>query len=790
MCSHFDRVSGLVKPVLQRLQNGFVRGWVFLLLLLWALLPCLSEGLVRSAVSSPRIYDPFRVSTLLGSNAGWRDGTAAKALLNQPASVAVDPSGRIWIAESVILGPYTAGVGAHRVRRFDPVTGVVTTVAGASQPGYLDGTGVAARFRGPSGFAFDKRGNTFVTDRLNHRIRKIGANGVVTTFAGSGLGLRDGPALKARFHLPIGLAMDAEENLYVADFGNHRIRKISAVGVVTTLAGSSGGFRDGFRYSALFNGPTGLALLEDGSLIVGDWVNGALRRVSPDGRVVTVAFDLGYVQQVVVSAAGALYAVHTPPGVEGRNAITRFALDGADQWTFAPPAGYLDGPVNQSEFSMKLGDVAPLDEARLLIIDTLNHRLRVLEMVPRATLTLSPPSGLFTTQLEFLAKVDLPEAEVRLTLDGTEPTSQSRLYVKPIVLTAGTVVKARAFVQGLPRSHLEERRFERVYAVDDGILPAWREGFFGPGYVTDPRVSALADPDGDGYSNQQEFLGHTDPTDIRSFPFEQKKPVDFNGDGNADLLLQNEEGFLAAWFMRGEDVVNASSFNPNTTKDPNLRLVGVGDFNRDLKPDLLFQHGAGPEEGRLVVWLMEGMLLSELSDVVEGPVEVGWTAVGVGDYNFDGWPDIIGQRTDGVMSAKFCHGTTVIGKAKFQPEAPLTGTGQIDLAWRLVANADVNNDGRMDLVFQREGGFSRPLAVWTMNGLNLVKASLLQPSDPGAGWSLAGTADFNNDGKPDFLFQQSGGNYGIWFMNDVNRIRSSPLFPETAGPGWRIAGPR
>ena len=107
-----------------------------------------------------------------------------------------------------------------------------------------------------------------------------------------------------------------------------------------------------------------------------------------------------------------------------------------------------------------------------------------------------------------------------------------------------------------------------------------------------------------------------------------------------------------------------------------------------------------------------------------------------------------------------------------------------------MGNADVNGDGRMDLIFQREGGLSRPIAVWYMNGLDLIRASLLQPSDPGAGWSLAGTGDFNNDGKPDFLFQHSAGNYGIWFMNDVNRIRSSPLSPETAGPGWRIAGPR
>ncbi len=743
-----------------------------------------------SGVSAPRIYDPFRVSTISGSKSGWRDGIASNALFYQPSSIAVDPVGRIWIAESVIIGTYTPGIGAHRVRRIDPESGLVVTVAGNWAPGNTDGPGDEARFSGPSGFAFDKRGNVYVSDRLNHRIRKIGTNGVVTTFAGSGPGLRDGAASTARFHLPIGLAMDNEENLYIADFGNHRIRKISSSGMVTTVAGSIAGFRDGVHYSARFNGPTGLAVTGDGTLIVGDWVNGALRKVSKEGVVTTLASDLGFVQQVKASSSSTLYVIHSRPESGGRNTITRFNSEGADEWEFAPAEGDLDGVAGGYAFSRALGDLACLEEGKLLIADTLNDQLRLLELTPRANLLLSPSSGLFTNQLTITALADIPGAEVRLTFDGAEPAATSRLYTRPLVFDEAVVVKARVFVEGYPRSMVEERRFARVYALDDGLLPGWREAFFGAGYVTDPRVSAQADPDADGYSNLQEFAGRTDPTDPRSFPFEQKKPLDFNGDGEPDMLLQNEDGFLAAWFMRGEQVVNASSFDPPTTSDPGLLLVGVGDFNQDQKPDLMFQHRTGVRSGLLMVWIMDGVRLVRSANLEEEAAEPGWNAAGVGDYNFDGWPDVIGQSADGVMSVKFCRGTDVIGLSRFQPEAALGSSGQIDLSWRLVGNADVNGDGRMDLLFQREGGLSRPMAVWFMNGLSQTRASLLQPSDPGPGWSLAATGDFNKDGKPDFLFQHTAGSYGIWYMNDVNRWRSSPLSPETAGPGWRIAGPR
>ncbi len=204
---------------------------------------------------------------------------------NGPSGVAIDRSGNLFVANT----------GNHRI---DKVTtaGSVSTFAGGgpggASSGDQDGTGVGAYFNGPIGLAFDGSGNLYVADTGNATIRKVTPSGVVTTLAGSpGLfGGTDGTGSAARFSEPIGIAVDRSGNLYIADAGNHTIRKVTSGGVVTTLAGraNQSGSTDGSSTDARFNRPGGIAIDASGNLYVADTDNHTIRKISPAGAVTTI----------------------------------------------------------------------------------------------------------------------------------------------------------------------------------------------------------------------------------------------------------------------------------------------------------------------------------------------------------------------------------------------------------------------------------------------------------------------------------------------------------------------
>ena len=285
----------------------------------------------------------------LAGNSGLVDGTGSAARFSSPTGIAIDSAGTIYVSD----------VANNAIRQI-AAGGVVTTIAGGSS-GSADGTGSAAKFFAPRAIAVDSGGTTlYVADSNNHTIRKITAGGVVTTFAGQAgaPGFVDGTGSAARFNFPNGLAVDSTGILYVADSANQSIRQVTAAGVVTTLAGggpTNPGWLDATGTAARFSNPVGMAVDSTGILYVSETGSNAIRKIAAGAVVTTVAGDPfrigaddgGYTrfngpQGVAVDAHGAVYVADSrnnsirtsaPP----RNNLGDFDNDGKSELTIYRP---------------------------------------------------------------------------------------------------------------------------------------------------------------------------------------------------------------------------------------------------------------------------------------------------------------------------------------------------------------------------------------------------------------------------------------------------------------------
>jgi sugar lactone lactonase YvrE len=279
---------------------------------------------------------------------------------------------------------------SNAIRRLTS-SGQLSTIAGGTR-GFRDGPGDIAAFDMPSGVTIDVAGTIYVADTGNHAIRRVAPDGTVTTIAGDGSpGFQDGPARSARFNAPIGVALDRTGALLVADSCNDRIRSVDSGGSVRTLAGDgTPGLLDGPAASARFDTPSGIIVSPDGRVSVADTGNDAIRRISSDGQVTTVR---------TVDSAGAPFFLARPIGlvefpdgrlyVAERRGIVEIQPDGATRILAGAGSGYLDGPGARARFRLPTGLVT-IDDGALIASDAGNRMLRRLD--PAGRDEAKPPS--------------------------------------------------------------------------------------------------------------------------------------------------------------------------------------------------------------------------------------------------------------------------------------------------------------------------------------------------------------------------------------------------------------
>lgn len=335
----------------------------FLLLASLALL----SGTSASIRAQDVVYAYTNYAGLPGTS-GTNDGPVGSARFHNPAGLAVSPDGCLFVAD----------MSNHTVRRIS-AAGAVTTFAGIpGQSGKVDGPAATARFNQPFFLAFDKATNLYVSELLNHTIRRITPTGQVSTFVGG-----DG-----QFNRPAEMAFDAGGNLYVADTANHVIRVVTPGGVVVTLAGrvGDGGSVDGRAANAQFYYPNSLTVDAGANIYISDSGNDTIRRITPAGDVSTLAGATR--QKASVDGNGPIARFYQPYGLSldskgnllvadsGNYTIRRISQAGEVTTVGGSPgqAGTADGIGKSARFASPSAIVFGTN-GTIYISDPFNHRV-------------------------------------------------------------------------------------------------------------------------------------------------------------------------------------------------------------------------------------------------------------------------------------------------------------------------------------------------------------------------------------------------------------------------------
>ncbi len=252
-------------------------------------------------------------------------------------------------------------------------------------------------------------------------------------------------------------------------------------------------------------------------------------------------------------------------------------------------------------------------------------------------------------------------------------------------------------------------------------------------------------------------------------PWKVKAAGDFNADGHADILWQNDNGSAGIWLMDGFNVIGDGivGFNPGS----NWKVIDAADFNADGHADILWQN----DNGTAGIWTMDGLNRIAGANVGFNPGP-SWHVKAAGDFNADGHADILWQNDNGTAGIWLMDEFNVIGDGNvgFNPGP----------SWKVIDAGDFNADGHSDILWQNENGTP---GIWTMDGLNRIAGANVGGFNPGPSWKVKAAGDYNGDGRSDILWQNDNGQPGIWLMDGFNVVADGGV-GFNPGPSWNVIG--